>query len=99
MRSMMILTMSTILTVSALPGVASAADGKALSNRCISCHGSNGIGTRDDYPNLAGQKSVYLFKQMQAFQTGKRSDPIMGAMVSGMSDADLKKLADYYSKL
>jgi len=99
MRRMIILTMGTILSVSVLPGMASAADGKSLSNRCISCHGNNGIGTKDEYPNLAGQKSAYLFKQMQAFQSGKRSDPIMGAMVKGMSEADLKALADYYSKL
>ncbi len=73
--------------------------GKHAAARCVSCHGQAGISANPLYPNLAGQKEAYLLKQMRDFQTGKRPDPIMGAMVKGLSDQDLANLAAYYNQL
>ena len=75
-----------------------AADAKNLSSSCVSCHGASGISSNPLYPNLAGQKSAYLLKQMRDFKTGQRKDPIMNAMVQALSEPDLEALADYYSK-
>lgn len=75
-----------------------AADAKQLAGRCVSCHGASGISSSPVYPNLAGQKAPYLLKQMRDFQTGKRADPVMGAMVKGLSETDMDALANYYSK-
>ena len=76
-----------------------AVDAKQLAGRCVSCHGAGGISASPIYPNLAGQKAPYLLKQMRDFQTGKRVDPIMGAMVKGLSEVEMNVLANYYSKM
>jgi len=76
-----------------------AADAKQLAGRCVSCHGAAGLSLSPVYPNLAGQKAPYLLKQMRDFQTGKRADPVMGAMVKGLSETDMDTLANYYSKM
>lgn len=76
-----------------------AADAGSLANRCVSCHGAKGISSNPSYPNLAGQKAPYLLKQMRDFQSGKRTDPVMGAMVKGLSEADMDSLASYYSRM
>jgi cytochrome c553 len=76
-----------------------AADAQQLAGRCVSCHGANGVSTNPVYPNLAGQKAAYLLKQMRDFQNGKRADPVMSAMVKGLTEADMDTLANYYSKM
>jgi len=76
-----------------------AADGQQLAGRCASCHGANGVSTNPVYPNLAGQKAPYLLKQMRDFQSGKRADPVMSAMLKGMTEADMDALANYYSNM
>ena len=84
-------------------GFAQAADieqGKQVADsRCASCHGKTGISTNPMYPNLAGQQSLYLAKQMRDFQSGKRQDPVMNAMMNGVSDASIEDLAAYFNSL
>ena len=76
-----------------------AAAGKAKAAVCGACHGANGISPNPIWPNLAGQKSLYLIKQMKAFRDGVRNDPSMSPMVKPLSDADIANLAAYYSSL
>ncbi len=76
-----------------------AAAGKGKSMMCAACHGSEGISAVPMYPNLAGQKEVYLTKQLKDFKTGKRNDPTMKGMVASLSDADMENLAAYYASL
>lgn len=72
--------------------------GAQLAARCVACHGQHGMSTSPNYPNLAGQKPVYLKKQLADFAAGKRVDPVMSAMVKGLSDQDMDNLADFYSQ-
>jgi len=51
------------------------------------------------YPNLAGQKEMYLTKQLKDFKSGARKDPVMSAMVMPLTDADIANVAAYYSSL
>lgn len=73
--------------------------GKAKSATCAACHGANGISAIPMYPNLAGQKEMYLAKQLKDFKSGTRKDPVMGAMAMPLSDADIANLAAYYASL
>ena len=66
---------------------------------CASCHGIDGIGTRPDYPNLAGQKKQYLINSLKAYKSGLRRNSIMGPMAKVLSDEDIVLFAEYYSKL
>lgn len=73
--------------------------GKAKSLMCSSCHGADGISAMGMWPNLAGQKTDYIAKQLKAFRDGSRTDPAMGGMAKALSDADIDNLAAYYNSL
>jgi cytochrome c553 len=93
---------ATMLALCAAIGNLNAADltaGQAKSALCIACHNANGISTNPLYPNLAGQQSAYLVKQMQAFRGGQRVNATMAALAKLLSDADIQNLAAYYSGL
>lgn len=73
--------------------------GRAKAAMCMSCHGVQGISSVPAYPNLAGQKDAYLVKALKEYKDGKRSSPIMKAMVASLSDTDIQNLAAYFSSL
>ncbi len=75
------------------------AAGKAKSMMCAACHGTTGVSAVPMYPNLAGQKEMYLAKQLKDFKSGKRNDPTMKGMAAPLSDADIANLAAYYASL
>jgi cytochrome c553 len=76
---------------------ADAAAGKVKAAMCGACHGATGISSIPMYPNLAGQKEMYLVKQLKAFKNGTRKDPVMGSMAMGLSDADMENLGAFYA--
>ena len=71
--------------------------GKEKAASCISCHGDNGNSMVSTFPKLAQQHSSYLIKQLQAFKTGARKNPMMTAIASGLSDEDMADIAAYYA--
>ena len=73
--------------------------GEALTAVCSACHGANGVGIAPNFPNLAGQSATYLYVQLATFKAGQRTDPVMGAMVASIGDADMRNLAAYYASL
>lgn len=76
-----------------------AAAGKKKSVTCTSCHGAKGISAAPMWPNLKGQKAVYLVKQLKDFKSGKRKDPVMAPMAKPLSNKDMEDLAAYYESL
>ncbi len=78
---------------------ADAAAGKTKSAICMACHGVEGVSVNPLWPDLAGQKDMYLVKQMKDFRDGKRKLPVMAPMAKGLSDDDIADLAAYYSSL
>ena len=71
--------------------------GKEKAAACVSCHGDNGNSLVSTFPKLAEQHSSYLIKQLQAFKTGARKNPMMSAIAMGLSDADMVDIAAYYA--
>ncbi|HKI74961.1 MAG TPA: cytochrome c [Pseudomonadales bacterium] len=72
---------------------------KLAQTTCLACHGMNGIGITDQYPDLAGQKAAYLAAQLKAFRDGSRSNAIMAPMAKALSDAAIENVSAYYSSL
>jgi len=72
--------------------------GKTKSELCQGCHGVDGMTVNPECPNLAGQKSGYIVKQVVDFQKGNRHNDTMTAM-AGLAGSyqDLKDIAAYYS--
>lgn len=97
-----LLRMSLGLSLVMFSASASAGDismGKEKSVTCAGCHGANGIGLSEEFPNLAGQKEAYLVKQLNAFKTGGRQEPTMKAMAASLTESDIQNLAAYYASL
>jgi cytochrome c len=88
-----------------ISGVAMAADGAKLyvEKTCTACHGKDGkTPLMPDYPKIAGQNAKYIEKQMADIKSGARANGNSAAMKGVMvlvSDADIKALAEYVSKL
>ena len=82
-----------------VPGEGDAKAGKAKSELCHGCHGLDGISIDPTtFPNLAGQYAGYIFKQVQDFQLGNRSDDTMSAMAAMVtSREDLQDIALYFA--
>ena len=80
---------------------ASAADpeaGKTKAATCAACHGVTGSSSNPMWPSLGGQHERYLVQQLQAFQSGLRSDPMMTPMAMGLSEQDMQDIAAYYAQ-
>lgn len=69
-----------------------------VTDVCLGCHGVKGNSLHQGYPSLAGQPAAYLQAQLHNFASGARHNPNMGPLAMTMGDAQIKDLADYFSK-
>lgn len=76
-----------------------AAAGRKIIGQCATCHGEDGIGRMPDVPNLAGDSTVYLTKELNAYRSGKRDHPQMSIIARGLSDNPIADLAAWYAAL
>ena len=74
-----------------------AAAGKSKSVSCAACHGVDGNSPNPEWPHIAGQQVRYLEKQLRAFKTGARKDPLMSPMAAPLSDKDIEDISAYYA--
>jgi cytochrome c553 len=76
--------------------------GAALAKKlhCGTCHEVDYRG-REQMPRLAAQREEYLVAAMNAYRnyTRKGGDTLMAAALYGVSDADVRTLAHYLSRL
>jgi len=80
------------------------------ANKCVICHGVDGIGTQGHIPNLAGQQRSYLRRQLLLIRETAwgaqpregeawRSHPIMEAQAARIKIADMDAIARYYAQM
>jgi cytochrome c553 len=93
--AMLFVAFGTVLSA----GAADLEQGRAKSLGCQACHGSAGVGTAPDIPNLAGQKEGYVRAQLRAFRAGERKQEVMNAIAAQLSDADIANLAAFWTSL
>lgn len=98
------LALATLLTAGAaaasepaapLFGDAKAGEGKAAV--CAACHGADGNPTDKQYPKLAGQNEAYIARQLEAFKSQKRQNPIMLGFVATLSTQDMHDLGAFFA--
>ncbi|MCB1763997.1 MAG: c-type cytochrome [Gammaproteobacteria bacterium] len=95
---------ATLLALGAI-GTAVAASGEDLYKQkaCFSCHGADAkTPIMPLYPKLAGQNAQYALNQMLDIKSGKRANgqaAVMKGIVAGVSDDDLKAIAEWLSTL
>ncbi len=77
----------------------SQADAIEDAQTCVACHGRNGISVSPTWPSLAGQHEDYLVQALNQYREGTRKDTVMTQMAASLTNADVKLLARYYSRL
>lgn len=98
-----------LAAVLALASGAACADGDAANggklfdaNGCAGCHGSNAVSAADQplhAPILAGQYKDYLIQALHEYKKGGRKAAVMNGVAAGLSDQDIKDLAEYLASL
>lgn len=72
-------------------------EGKEVAEACIDCHGEQGFSQSPGVPNLAGQHPMYLIVATQDYAEGKRDNAEKEAMLSGLGQVDIEKMAMYFA--
>lgn len=67
--------------------------GGALATRCAGCHNASQVVA----PLLAGQDAAFVYKQLSDFQSGARTNVIMTSIARGLTDRDMRDLAQYFA--
>jgi cytochrome c553 len=92
----------TLLIAALLAAPAFAQDakvGRQKAQACSVCHGTNGISTQPDAPNLAGQPSYYLVAQLKAYRNGERRHEVMSMMAKSIVEEDIAHVAAWFSSI
>jgi len=66
---------------------------------CLACHGEKGISETSEVPSLAGMPPDFTLIQLFLFRQGTRKIEIMNDLAKDMTDDDLRKFSEYFSKL
>jgi cytochrome c553 len=72
--------------------------GATLAHQCAICHGPAGI-SRADSPTLSGQFAPAIYKQLEDFKTGARTNAVMSPFAINLSEQDMVDIAVYYAYL
>ncbi len=73
--------------------------GRHKAKACAACHGIDGVAKMPHVPNIAGESTIYLEKQLKAFRSGERHDPMMSIIAEGLSDDDIANISAWYAAI
>ncbi len=96
--AIVVCSLSVLLSGAAYADVAAGQSAYAAKG-CIGCHGAGGQSVVPTNPVLKGRDAAFVMKNLIDFRSGARQNPTMNAMAAGLSDADIKNLADYIGSL
>mgnify|MGYP001555179598 CR=1 FL=1 len=72
-------------------------EGEETAAVCASCHGERGFSVEPGVPSLAGQHPMYLIVAMQEYASGSRDNTEKEAMLQGLGNVDIEKMAMYFA--
>lgn len=73
------------------------AAGKKKAEACAACHGADGNSPAGAFPSLAGQSARYIYLQLRDYKEGRRKNPMMSAVATGLEKQDMHDLAAYFA--
>jgi cytochrome c553 len=91
-----------LVIAAALVCIASLARAQTIAERlapCLACHGESGTSSTPDVPSLGAQPAYFLLIQLFMFRERLRAIEPMTSMLKGVSDDDLRRMADTIAKL
>ena len=92
-----VMLLSSLLMSKAISAEGDIKAGSEKARACQVCHGVGGKSTNPTYPILAGQHAKYIIKQLKAFKSGVRTDPIMNGMAATLSEKDMEDVAAFFA--
>jgi cytochrome c len=95
--------MASLVCLDLAGGTAAAADGKELYAKCAGCHGADGakVAMGASKP-LKGLSAAEVAKDLAGYKAktfGGEKKAMMEGVAKGLSDEDIKALADYVATL
>jgi cytochrome c553 len=72
---------------------------KERVSACFGCHGENGQSQNLDIPSLGAQQTFYVTVQLVMFREGLRAYAPMNDAAKGLSDDEVRGIADFVAKL
>lgn len=76
------------------------ATGEGIADaNCSSCHGADGIGKEPGIPHLAGQRTVYLYRVLQTYQSRERRNDDMVHSAGFLNHEALLSVSAWYASL
>ena len=94
MHALLVATLLSLVS----PALAAAAIEERLAP-CLACHGDKGQSTVPEVPSLGAQPAFYITIQLYMFRERMRVVEPMNAMMKGLSDDDLRSMANVISQL
>ena len=91
------LAVAMLVSLAALP-----VTGATLEERlapCLTCHGEKGQSTTPEVPSLGAQPAFYVTIQLFMFRERMRIVEPMNEVTKGLSDDDLRRMADVIAEL
>lgn len=73
--------------------------GRRQARSCFGCHGPEGRSKVNSYPSLAGLSEEYLSKQLHAFRTGERDNPMMNSIARNLDEQAVEALSAYFASV
>ena len=71
--------------------------GKAKSQPCQACHGTDGNSESAAFPRLAGQHADYIAEALAQYADGRRQNAIMQGFATPLSKQDRMDLGAFYA--
>jgi cytochrome subunit of sulfide dehydrogenase len=79
-------------------GAVQPATANVLTLTCYACHGTYGASAGPLQPSIGGQNPKYMFETLKRYQNGERPSTVMGRIMAGYSDPEMKAIADQLAK-
>jgi cytochrome c553 len=86
-----------LLLMAALPAAAASIEERLVP--CLACHGETGQSAQPEVPSLGAQPAFYVMVQLYMFREKLRTVDVMNAVTQGLTDDDLRQMADAIAKL
>jgi cytochrome c553 len=90
--------LAAVLATAASPSGAQSPAPPLVAQGCAGCHGQAGAGG-GSVPKIAGYDRDLFIAQWTAFREKRRPATIMDRIAKGYTDAEVARLADYFSRL
>jgi cytochrome c553 len=88
---------AVLVLLAALPVAAASLEERLAP--CLACHGAQGQSAQPEVPSLGAQPAFYVMVQLYMFRERLRIVEPMNELTKGLSDDDLRRMADVIAKL